>query len=433
MALPVLIHLINMLRHRRVQWAAMEFLLVSQKKHRTWVIFKQLLLLLLRMAAIAAVVLVVAQPLLQSRWGDLFGGTPTHHVVLLDDSYSMSDRWADTGAFSEAKKASSGWRQGCAARPSPVVHAVAVFARRRSATTEPDMVGKPWAASSAKNWRGAGRRSRFRRPPPGRPPRCRPWANCWARRTTSTASFTWSPTSASGSGTSRRLCAGALWTQARRAWRSTDQLRRSRPSEPGHHVVRAAEGIRPAGVPRFMDVAIENFAHRACTGAFRSPWARAIRDTYMLLGSVPAYGAKARAPWTPASSPQPTTTSSRWSRPARFREDLYYRICVIPISLPPLRERDGDVPLLLDHYMRMYCIAGDVPVKRFSPDAMQMLESSSWPGNVREIENLTQRLALMVDGEVIDVEHCPKGWSSKAPPVRIRSSSLRRALISTRR
>jgi DNA-binding NtrC family response regulator len=92
----------------------------------------------------------------------------------------------------------------------------------------------------------------------------------------------------------------------------------------------------------------------------------------------------------------------------RFREDLYYRICVIPISLPPLRERDGDVPLLLDHYMRMYCIAGDVPVKRFSPDAMQMLESSSWPGNVRELENLTQRLALMVDGDLIDVEHLPQ-------------------------
>lgn len=92
----------------------------------------------------------------------------------------------------------------------------------------------------------------------------------------------------------------------------------------------------------------------------------------------------------------------------QFREDLYYRICVIPIPLPPLRERAGDVPLLLDHYMRMYCIAGDLPVKRFSPDAMQMLESSSWPGNVRELENLTQRLALMVDGDMIDVEHLPQ-------------------------
>jgi DNA-binding NtrC family response regulator len=92
----------------------------------------------------------------------------------------------------------------------------------------------------------------------------------------------------------------------------------------------------------------------------------------------------------------------------QFREDLYYRICVIPISLPPLRDRVGDVPLLLDHYLRMYCMAADLPVKRFSPDAMQMLESSSWPGNVRELENLTQRLALMVDGDLIDVEHLPE-------------------------
>ena len=63
MAAPVLIHLINMLRHRRVDWAAMEFLLLSQRKHRTWIILKQLLLLLLRIIAVAAVVLMVAQPL----------------------------------------------------------------------------------------------------------------------------------------------------------------------------------------------------------------------------------------------------------------------------------------------------------------------------------------------------------------------------------
>ena len=103
-AIPVLIHLINMMRHRRVEWAAMEFLLVSQKKHRTWIIFKQLLLLLMRMAAVAAVVLMLAQPRLRGQLSNLFGGTRIHHIVLLDDSFSMSDRWADTDAFSEAKK-----------------------------------------------------------------------------------------------------------------------------------------------------------------------------------------------------------------------------------------------------------------------------------------------------------------------------------------
>src|SRR3954468_11269837 len=100
-ALPVLIHLINLMRHRKVQWAAMEFLLVSQKRNRTWVMLKQLLLLLMRMAAIAAVILMVAQPIMKS---GLFGGSRQHHIVLLDDSFSMSDHWSDTTAFDVGKK-----------------------------------------------------------------------------------------------------------------------------------------------------------------------------------------------------------------------------------------------------------------------------------------------------------------------------------------
>ncbi len=103
-AIPVVIHLINMMRHQRVEWAAMEFLLLSQKKHRTWVILKQLLLLLLRMLAIAGVVLALAQPLLPDRWGNFLGSQPTHHIVVLDDSFSMSDHWGDTTAFDRAKK-----------------------------------------------------------------------------------------------------------------------------------------------------------------------------------------------------------------------------------------------------------------------------------------------------------------------------------------
>ena len=99
---PVLIHLINMLRHRRVKWAAMDFLLQSQKRNRTWVMLKQLLLLLLRILAIAGVVLMVAQPQLRNTLGALLGGSKTHHIVLLDDSYSMSDHWADTSGFKQA-------------------------------------------------------------------------------------------------------------------------------------------------------------------------------------------------------------------------------------------------------------------------------------------------------------------------------------------
>ncbi len=103
--LPVLIHLINLWRQRRVQWAAMEFLLQSQRKNRTWVLLKQLLLLLLRMAAVAAVVLMVAQPLAKSAWSALLGGGRTHHIVLLDDSFSMTDTWSGATAFERARDA----------------------------------------------------------------------------------------------------------------------------------------------------------------------------------------------------------------------------------------------------------------------------------------------------------------------------------------
>lgn len=104
LAAPILIHLINLLRHRRVQWAAMEFLLASQKRNRNWIILKQLLLLLLRVAVVAALVAMVAQPLLRKSAAGILGGTKTHHVVLLDDSYSMADRWTDSSAFDEARR-----------------------------------------------------------------------------------------------------------------------------------------------------------------------------------------------------------------------------------------------------------------------------------------------------------------------------------------
>jgi DNA-binding NtrC family response regulator len=92
----------------------------------------------------------------------------------------------------------------------------------------------------------------------------------------------------------------------------------------------------------------------------------------------------------------------------RFREDLYYRINVVPISLPPLRERTGDVPLLIDHYLRIYCAQNGVPLKHLDPEVMQVLEDDPWPGNVRELQNLVQRLVLMVDGPLIKMHHLPQ-------------------------
>jgi DNA-binding NtrC family response regulator len=95
-------------------------------------------------------------------------------------------------------------------------------------------------------------------------------------------------------------------------------------------------------------------------------------------------------------------------RAGRFREDLYYRINVVPIALPPLRDRPGDVPLLLNHFLRSYCASNNVPLKGLEPEVIQILEEDTWPGNVRELQNLVQRLVLMVDGPVIKVQHLPQ-------------------------
>ena len=104
-ALPLLIHLINMRRHQRIEWAAMDFLLESQKRNKKWILLRQILLLMLRTAAIALVVFMLAGPVLMSQWGSLLGSGLTHHIVLLDDTYSMAERWQETSAWNEAKRA----------------------------------------------------------------------------------------------------------------------------------------------------------------------------------------------------------------------------------------------------------------------------------------------------------------------------------------
>lgn len=95
-------------------------------------------------------------------------------------------------------------------------------------------------------------------------------------------------------------------------------------------------------------------------------------------------------------------------RKGRFREDLYFRINVVPILLPPLREREGDIPLLVNHFLRLYCASAKKPLKTLQPEVMEILEDYSWPGNVRELENVIQRLVVMVNGPVVTAEHLPQ-------------------------
>ena len=96
------------------------------------------------------------------------------------------------------------------------------------------------------------------------------------------------------------------------------------------------------------------------------------------------------------------------AKDGRFREDLYYRIHVVPIFLPPLRDRAGDIALLADHLVRKYCAVNGVAVKRLDLEALEVLEEYGWPGNVRELDNIIQRLVLMVEDPVITVNHLPQ-------------------------
>lgn len=131
---PLLIHLINMMRHRRVKWAAMEFLLASYKKHRKWIWLKQLLLLMTRMLAIAAVVAIMAQLVPPDRWAKLLGGKVTHHYVLLDDSYSMTDRASGESGFNRAKQVLARIVERAAAEDTPQKLTLVRFSRAAHAT-----------------------------------------------------------------------------------------------------------------------------------------------------------------------------------------------------------------------------------------------------------------------------------------------------------
>jgi two-component system, NtrC family, nitrogen regulation response regulator NtrX len=85
-----------------------------------------------------------------------------------------------------------------------------------------------------------------------------------------------------------------------------------------------------------------------------------------------------------------------------FREDLYYRLNVVPIVVPPLRERRDDIPLLIRHFMKVHAEEQGLRIKEVTPEAMNVFQHYEWPGNIRELRNLIERLMIMVPGNVIE-------------------------------
>ncbi len=102
-------------------------------------------------------------------------------------------------------------------------------------------------------------------------------------------------------------------------------------------------------------------------------------------------------------------------REGRFREDLFYRLNVIPITLPPLRERREDVPVLAEHFLHMISERNRKDIRGFTPAAMDLLVRNKWQGNVRELENVVERAVIMARGEFVQPEDLPSNMRQDVP------------------
>jgi Nif-specific regulatory protein len=115
-------------------------------------------------------------------------------------------------------------------------------------------------------------------------------------------------------------------------------------------------------------------------------------------------------------------------RRSEFREDLYYRLNVYGIYLPPLRERKTDIPLLADHFVEKYATANGKDVRRIATSAIDMLMSYHWPGNVRELENCIERAVLVCEGGAIHAHHLPPSLQTAEVSGTLSRQSLKAAL-----
>jgi len=100
-------------------------------------------------------------------------------------------------------------------------------------------------------------------------------------------------------------------------------------------------------------------------------------------------------------------------RAGTFREDLYHRLNVISLKLPPLRERREDVPLLVDHFLKRYCEENAKPAMRFTNNALKLMMDYEWPGNVRELENVIERSVVLAIGTQLDADLLPETLRSR--------------------
>jgi two-component system nitrogen regulation response regulator NtrX len=112
----------------------------------------------------------------------------------------------------------------------------------------------------------------------------------------------------------------------------------------------------------------------------------------------------------------------------RFREDLYFRLNVLPVRTPPLRERTDDVPELVEHFTRLFAQRDNRKPRRYAPGALAVLKARSWPGNVRELKNLVERVLIMADSDPIEAKDLPP--EARVSPTEISEKGLQLGTLS---
>src|SRR5262249_17676680 len=112
----------------------------------------------------------------------------------------------------------------------------------------------------------------------------------------------------------------------------------------------------------------------------------------------------------------------------QFREDLYYRLSVVVITLPPLRERKEDIPELVHYFLRKHASELGVADPSIHADAIEFLRAQNWPGNVRELENVVRKVLLLAQDYTINTDHVRAALTRTAPPPQAPEQSLRQSV-----
>ena len=140
----------------------------------------------------------------------------------------------------------------------------------------------------------------------------------------------------------------------------------------------------------------------------------------MFMVTFPGFVSRNSTCWVDALSPEDVVLSAWIILMRQFRSDLFYRLNVFPIHIPPLRERREDIPLLIRYFVQKYAREMQKPIDTVPSTALKHLQNLDWPGNIRELENFIERAVILTSGKTLVIPLTGLGTPSPAAPKRSR-------------